>query len=65
MVAIFIHFFPLLLTWCFQIAWWMTAKTLTANMEEAERREESVEDMTAADTAPRPMNDTATGVMWK
>ena len=27
--------------------------------------EESVDDMTAADTAPSPMKDTATGVMWK
>ena len=34
-------------------------------MLEADRKEESVEDMTAADTAPSPMKDTATGVMWK
>ena len=34
-------------------------------MVEADNMEESVEDMTAADTAPRPTKDTATGVRWK
>lgn len=33
-----------------------------ANMELAERIEESADDMTAADIAPRPINDTTGGV---
>ena len=33
-------------------------------MELAERMLESAEDMTAADTAPRPTNDTAVGVRY-
>lgn len=33
-----------------------------ANMELALRTEESADDITAAETAPRPKNDTATGV---
>ena len=33
-------------------------------MELADRILESAEDMTAADTAPRPMNDTADGVKY-
>ena len=32
-----------------------------ANMELAERIDESAEDMTAAETAPRPINDTQGG----
>jgi hypothetical protein len=36
--------------------------TLRANMELEERTEESEEDMTAADTAPRPITATGTGV---
>lgn len=39
---------------------------LWANMEAAERMDESAEDITAADTAPRPMNATHLGVRyWK
>ena len=35
-------------------------------MEEDDKREESAEDMTAADTAPRPMIETTGGVRyWK
>lgn len=34
---------------------------LRANMELADRIDESAEDMTAADTAPRPKKDTYTG----
>lgn len=34
------------------------------NMELAERMLESAEDMTAADTAPSPTNDTAVGVRY-
>lgn len=41
----------------------MTPKTLQANMLEADRKEESVEDMTAAEMAPSPTKDTATGVI--
>lgn len=37
---------------------------LRENMELAERMLESAEDMTAADTAPRPTNDTAVGVRY-
>ena len=37
---------------------------LWANIELAESILESVDDMTAADTAPRPMNDTAVGVRY-
>ena len=33
-------------------------------MEEAERTEESAEDMTAADTAPRPKKEAALGVRY-
>ena len=33
-------------------------------MEEDDKREESAEDMTAADTAPRPMTATAGGVRY-
>ena len=32
--------------------------TLRANMDEAPRTDESADDMVAADTAPRPQNDT-------
>ena len=37
---------------------------LWANMELAERMLESAEDMTAAETAPSPMNETAVGVRY-
>ena len=37
---------------------------LCANMELADRTLESTLDMTAADTAPRPMNDTQVGVRY-
>ena len=33
-------------------------------MEDDDRREESAEDMTAADTAPRPMTETTGGVRY-
>ena len=33
-------------------------------MELADRTEESADDMTAADTAPRPMKETAVGVRY-
>ena len=35
-----------------------------ANIELAESTEESAEDITAADTAPNPMNETACGVKY-
>ena len=35
-----------------------------ANIELAERVEESADDITAAETAPNPMNDTAGGVKY-
>ena len=35
--------------------------TLRANIEEAASTDESADDMTAADTAPRPTNETASG----
>lgn len=38
--------------------------TLRANMEAADRTEESADDITAADTAPRPKNDTKSGVKY-
>lgn len=34
---------------------------LRANMEEADKMEESADDMTAAETAPSPMKETAAG----
>lgn len=40
----------------------MSLYTLRANMELAERTLESADDMTAADTAPRPIKDTQAGV---
>lgn len=35
-----------------------------ANIEAAERIDESDDDMTAAETAPRPTNETAAGVRY-
>ena len=37
---------------------------LRANMELDERKMESAEDITAAETAPSPKNDTAVGVRY-
>ena len=42
------------LTFCLKISLY----TFLANIEEAERTEESAEDITAAETAPRPKNAT-------
>lgn len=42
----------------------MSLYTLRANMELADSNELSDEDMTAADTAPRPMKDTNGGVRY-
>ena len=42
------------LTLCLKISLY----TFLANIEEAERTEESAEDITAAETAPRPKNAT-------
>lgn len=38
--------------------------TLRANMEAADRTDESAEDMTAAETAPRPKKETKSGVRY-
>lgn len=38
--------------------------TLRANIDAADNTDESAEDMTAADTAPRPKNDTKSGVRY-
>ena len=38
--------------------------TFLANMEEADSNEESADDITAADTAPSPKNDTYVGVKY-
>ena len=43
------------LTFCLKISLY----TFLANIEEAESTEESAEDITAAETAPRPKNATA------
>jgi hypothetical protein len=37
---------------------------LRANIEAADNTDESAEDMTAADTAPNPKNDTKSGVKY-
>ena len=51
--------------------WWgrtsglmITLYTLRVNMELAERRELSADDITAAETAPRPVQLTNEGVRW-
>lgn len=38
--------------------------TLRANIDAAERTDESADDITAADTAPKPKNDTKSGVKY-
>lgn len=38
--------------------------TLRANIDAADNTDESAEDMTAAETAPRPKNDTKSGVRY-
>ena len=41
-----------------------TLYTLRVNMELAESRDESADDITAADTAPSPIQLTREGVQW-
>lgn len=38
--------------------------TFRANIDAADNTDESADDMTAADTAPRPKNDTKSGVKY-
>lgn len=38
--------------------------TLRANIEAADKTDESADDITAADTAPNPKNDTKSGVKY-
>lgn len=42
----------------------MSLYTLRANIDAADNTDESADDMTAADTAPRPKNDTKSGVKY-
>ena len=42
----------------------MSLYTFLANIDEADNTEESAEDMTAAETAPRPKNETKAGVKY-
>jgi hypothetical protein len=42
----------------------MSLYTLRANMEAADNTDESADDMTAADTAPKPKNETKSGVRY-
>ena len=39
-------------------------QTFLANIDDADKTEESADDMTAAETAPRPKNDTNAGVKY-
>ena len=39
-------------------------QTFLANIDDADNTEESADDMTAAETAPRPKNDTNAGVKY-
>ena len=39
-------------------------QTFLANIDDADNTEESADDMTAAETAPRPKNDTNAGVRY-
>lgn len=42
----------------------MSLYTLRANIDAADNTDESAEDMTAAETAPRPKKDTKSGVKY-
>lgn len=42
----------------------MSLYTLRANIDAADNTDESAEDITAADTAPRPKKDTKSGVKY-
>lgn len=42
----------------------MSRYTLRANIEAADKTDESADDMTAAETAPKPKNDTKSGVKY-
>ena len=39
-------------------------QTFLANIDDADKTEESADDITAAETAPRPKNDTNAGVKY-
>ena len=60
----FLDFYFLLELFLLTVGLKMSLYTFLANIDDADNTEESADDITAAETAPRPKNETKAGVRY-